>query len=203
MWTALGAGIVDRFASPATRAWAQGLAALAAWSARRRLERQPLATSVGPADSGQTLRIRGVVQASETVSAPVSGHAAVLWRASARQPSGREVSREADGKDFVIETEDGHRVRVAAAEAVRRRGKLRLIAARATSLSDLPLARPYDLTFFEIAVAPGDRVEVLGVASLVADPGAAGPFSRSPPLQPVLEAGRRAPLILRIVDPPA
>jgi hypothetical protein len=194
--------------------WAAAYKAVSSRPIRRQLAgAQPLR----PGDArqaGQVVRVTGVVAQQPVVPTLFAGAPAVLFRNRAGRAD------ETRGIDFFLDLEGGQRVKVLVHEAFLLERPRRFRGAPACGpvsshrdddddgdrpprlRSDLRhqprlWSRLVEPQLYEVAVGPGDRVEVCGVVHHEADPaGEAGP-SRGVPLRAVLAAGPGVHLLVR------
>jgi hypothetical protein len=181
------------------------------WRFRRAIDRAS-APNLQQAHRGGRIRISGWAQArSGTFATPLNRQALVARYlgtiASLKRPHNGRVRWELHALDFVVRMDDGTDVLVRAEDLV-------LLPHPPSLPKDLfegrPVLsealqtekRPYGWVYREEVIAPGDRVDVLGVIDHVIDPSGSVGSDRQPRLIPLLTSAPRAPVCVRVVLPP-
>jgi hypothetical protein len=163
-----------------------------------------------PRQSGQVVRVEGVVAAQPTVPTLFAGKPAVLFRNCV------DHADETRGIDFWLDVGGGHRVKVLVYDALllERPRRFRGTPAcgpvsshtddgnRQRVRSDLCYPprmwhRLLEPRLYESAICPGDRIDVTGVVHHQADPGGAAGPSRRVPLQAVIAGGPGLHVLVR------
>lgn len=203
-------------AVPAATACGAALVLLSERLFRREIRRQLEEAAVPPgrlADlpAGTLVRLRGVVAAQPSVTSLFRGLPAVLFR------NRLGVADETRGIDFLVDLDDGQKVRVGA------RGAMLLDEPRPTRwppvcgpvlvdvspISEIPhrlradrpgARRLLSRTGHECSIGPGSRIELCGLLYQEPDPAGAHAFERQVPMLPVLRASPDAPLFVRSLD---
>jgi hypothetical protein len=162
-----------------------------------------VATPIGEAKEG-VAKVVGVVEAIETLTAPISGRACVYYEAVVHEVGNRSrnlLIRETRSCDFLVRDETGvARVEMTHVEpkvekdAYVRAGELPEPTAELEALlarhGHAGRAKRARLAYREGAIEVGERVSVLGAVAREPDPGAksAGGY-RDPPTRAVLRSG--------------
>jgi hypothetical protein len=172
---------------------------LVAWQMRRLAAFHRSVASLRAAHEGEFVRIEGVVQGGAAFAAAVSGAAAVLAHYEIR--TGSRVHHQIRGVDFLLAIEGGEAVRITVAESFfdMKTGGAIEEPADPGVVRRAPDEGSTRVSYREARIAPGDRVEAMGVLVREPDPALASGPARTPPLRLVLRGSARIPLLLRKV----
>jgi hypothetical protein len=197
LWWIIGKGGVTKLGFLA--AGAAGLARLSArlvrWQLRRLASLHVSLASLRGSPPGSLVRVVGTVRAEAAFAAAVSGEPAVMTRYEVRPASG-PASHQLRGVDFYLDLEGaGESVRVSVKDAY--------FDDRHALESNTPAnfgvvgSGSCDTRYREARLAPGDRIEAVGVLVREVDPQITGGPGRAPGLRQVIRASPHLPLLLR------
>jgi hypothetical protein len=198
VWWMIGKGSVGKFGFLA--ASAAGLARfssrLVRWQLRRLAALHVSVGSLRGSPPGSLVRVVGTVRAETPFAAAVSGEPAVLTLYETRPASG-PTSHQLRGVDFHLDVDGSEEsIRVAVKDAY--------FDERHALESDSPAnfgvvgsGLSGRTRYREARLAPGDRVEALGVLVREVDPLLTGGPGRAPGLRLVIRASPHLPLLLR------
>ncbi|MGZ3427254.1 MAG: hypothetical protein ACXVCV_11430 [Polyangia bacterium] len=154
----------------AAGAWRFGAARTARWSTL--VARLP-ATKVADLVEGKQVKVVGVVEAHDTIPAPLTQRPCVGWTIrSVAADGGWVLDRIARSGacDFWMRDDDGARVRVRGSRAA-------LVVAGGHAIS---AARERGVVQREAMFAPGDRVTIIGMVRSELDPGGVSMYREAP-----------------------
>jgi hypothetical protein len=151
-------------------AWRYGAARGARWSA---LAARLPATRVGDLAEGRQVKVVGIVEAQETIPAPLTQRPCVGWTIRAVAANGGwvldQIARSA-ACDFWLRDDDGGRVLVHGERAA-------LVVATGNAIS---AAREAGVVQREALLIPGDRIAVVGMVQRELDPGGVTMYREAP-----------------------
>jgi hypothetical protein len=173
-------------------------ARLVNWQLRRLAALHVSVASLRGSPPGSLVRVVGTVRAPEPFTSAVTGKPAVLAHYEARGES--EHRHHVRGIDFLLDIDDSEPVRVAVKKAYFD-GRPGEETDTAADPAVVPLHGAGRITYREARIAPGDRVEAVGVLVREVDPTASAGPGRAPPLRLVIQGGPRLPVLLRVLPP--
>ena len=161
----------------------------------------------------RAVAVRGVVRATRTAASPLDGRPVVwsLTRFRRRRPPLEHAFFHEVGFDFLLDdgTDEPIWVEVSGGMLIDRFPPDRRVQFQSTTLLDIDHPVLTDLRLrdrrvraAEIAVAPGDVIEVVGRLSRRLDPSAPSESGRAPPQRRSLRSGTRVPVMVRRVSEP-
>jgi hypothetical protein len=196
IWWLIGKGGVTKlgFLAAATAGMARFSARLVRWQLRRLAAMHVTVASLRGCPPGSLVRVVGTVRAEAAFTAAVSGEPAVLAHYEVRPDTGPR-SHLVRGVDFFLDVDGSDAVRVAVADAYfdDRHALETPTPANFAVVGHTGLGARYR----EARLAPGDRVEAVGVLIREVDPRVPCGPGREPGLRVVLQASPRLPLLLR------
>jgi hypothetical protein len=198
IWWMLGKGSFTKvgFLAAGAAGLARFSARLVRWQLRRLASLHVSMATLRGSPPGSLVRVVGTVRAETPFAAAVSGQPAVMTRYEVRPASG-PASHQLRGVDFYLDV-DG------ADETIR-------VSVKDAYFDDHPAVdsdRPAnfgvvggggccDTRYREARLAPGDRIEAVGVLVREVDPLLTGGPGRAPGLRQVIRASAHLPLLLR------
>jgi hypothetical protein len=195
-WWLIGKGGVTKigFLAAAAAGLARFSARIVRWQLRRLAALHVTVASLRGSPPGSLVRVVGTVRGEAAFTAAVSGEPAVLAHYEVRPEEGTG-SHQVRGVDFFLDVDGSEAVRISVKDAYF--DDRHTLETADPAIFDVIGRTGTAAQYREARLAPGDRVEAVGVLVREVDPSLPAGPGRAPGLRVVLQASPRLPLLLR------